>query len=403
MGIGDTTSDTHSSDLDIAKQQYRPPTSWSTGTGIKNNQGNNNHQSTVNGDFNANQQNRPFNKEKGNSFGNNRPNGRPTGNFNSNGNVNRNTEIEENHNHQEFEGNNGFKNNNGFQTSSTGSENDNLTGAASHDAQPTFQPTPADVHENINTNPSKITPPSRDLSPPLPPTTTEASEEFDLDIRMKNSGENSVYNFIKRFDPNAPDSHKTAMTPSEILTLNSHLPLGHDVSAEDDRTPRRNKNVGNNFNTLHDQRKGVTEATRFNSINQKTPNINDNEDETVNVKSVVKVPERILLPPKTENSELPSTTMGPPIYYEWKWAVPAFDLEPPKQSNETRNGSISARSADVKSPFRDVTTTTPKAVKINQPNTEYNTSSYFIPDYLFPLDKEHPGYENDDAQTSFQV
>lgn len=32
-----------------------------------------------------------------------------------------------------------------------------------------------------------------------------------------------------------------------------------------------------------------------------------------------------------------STTEGPPIYYQWKWAVPAFVLEPPKESEPQSN------------------------------------------------------------------
>ena len=37
-----------------------------------------------------------------------------------------------------------------------------------------------------------------------------------------------------------------------------------------------------------------------------------------------------------------ATTEGPPIYYQWKWAVPAFILEPPKL-NEPKTGSADGK------------------------------------------------------------
>lgn len=371
VGIGDTIASDNNG-LDIAKHQYRPPSSWSTGTGVKinkhlpssddrnqqlqhsGNSGNVNHQfkhnTKTNGHIHHNIDDR---FQQGNH---------------GNRNKNHNTQASGSSNHEQFEEG----------ESTNRPDRDNLTGAASQDTEPTFQPTP---------NLRPVTPPSRELSPPTAPK-RESSEEFDLDVRMKEA-EDPVYNFIKRFDPNSPDSHKTAMSASEILKINSQLPTNHDVSNEDERTPRRNKDIGNHFNILPTDSKGP-DKTKFDAVNQK------------GTEEKLKVPERVLLPPKKDQSELPSTTMGPPIYYEWKWAVPAFDLEPPKQYNATQNNTILPRPT-VKRPFSDVPRTTPKTIKVTQPNTEYNTSSYFVPDYIFPLDKEHPGYENDNAQTSFQV
>ncbi|XP_028168063.1 uncharacterized protein LOC114358330 isoform X1 [Ostrinia furnacalis] len=318
VGIADSISSSNNNGLDSAKQNYRPPTGWSTGTGVQ--------------------------------FGLKRD---PT-------------------------------------------DQDHLAGAASQELTPTFQPTPEVQDDNQN---NKIPTPSKYFQPPIPDTTT--TEYPDIDIRTKS--DDPVYKFIKRFDPSSPDSIKTAMSRSEIIDLNKHLPEGQ-VSSEEDRTPRKNKDVGN-FNKLDkDNDKGVTEGTRFDSINSKpTPT-----EPTVSVRDnpAVPTPDRILLPPKLDFSEQPSTTMGPPVYYEWKWAVPAFDLEPPKESNVTVNNTqVQGKTVRGRSPFSDVTRPTPVTVDPTPSNinTEYNISSYFVPDYVFPLDKPHPGYEDENAQTSFQV
>lgn len=279
---------------------------------------------------------------------------------------------------------------------------DNLEVAASQRPIPTVTPLltrPTEASIKIKT--SNVTPPSRELVPPFTPPTTEASsEEFQIDARMK-APEDPVFTFIKRFDPNAPATPKTrdtAMTRSEIIDLNKHLPDGQ-VSSEEDRAPRKNKDFANRNNRVQDDNnKGFIEENRFDSVNTKasTPNVNG-----------VPVPEKVLVPPKSKFSNSPTTTVGPPIYYEWKWAVPAFDLEPPKQGNETNTTAVTPqpRLSQGKSPFRDVTRPTPVDENPTPAptNVEYNISSYFVPDYVFPLDKSHPGYESDDAQTSFQV
>ncbi|CAG9562809.1 unnamed protein product [Danaus chrysippus] len=232
-----------------------------------------------------------------------------------------------------------------------------------------------------------VSPPSQDLSPPLPP----------KDQSTAQPAKDPVYNFIKRFDPNSPDSLKTSMTQSEIINLNKHLPEGQ-VSSEEERTPRKYKNFGNNINVLDgNKKKSSSEGTRFESVNIKTkPEVT--EDAT----SKVPVPSQVLLPPKREFNPPISTTMGPPIYYEWKWAVPAFELAPPKLNNETNITNIKPVKP-IERPFSVVPKTTPREVEVTPRNTEYNISSYFVPDYVFPLDGPHPGYGDDDAQTSFQV
>lgn len=247
-----------------------------------------------------------------------------------------------------------------------------------------------------NRPPKKVNPPSKELvPPPLPPTTTESSD-FDIDIRM--NAPDPVYNFIKRFDPNSPDSIKTTMTKNEIIELNQHLPDGQ-ISSEEDRTPRKNKNFGNNFNVLQDdKKKGTSVSSRFNSVNEK-PNPDSNIESS---NAQIPQPSKELLPPKFNITPIASTTMGPPIYYEWKWAVPAFDLEPPKFRNET-NTTTPKPVKPGKRPFSVITRSTPKIIEPTPTNTEYNISTYFVPDYVFPLDGAHPGYNDEDAETSFQV
>lgn len=278
---------------------------------------------------------------------------------------------------------------------------DNLVVAASQRPTPTIQPLVTRPTEaNINTGVTNVTPPSRELVPPFTPPTTESSEEVQIDARMK-APEDPVFTFIKRFDPNSPDTPKTrdtAMTRTEIIDLNRHLPEGQ-VSSEEDRTPRKKKNFSNRNNKVQDDNdKSFTEEKRFDTVNIKS---------TTPADESVSVPDKVLVPPKSEFSNSPTTTVGPPIYYEWKWAVPAFDLELPNQGNDTNTTSAipQPKSSQGKSPFRDVTRPT-RPAEDHTPapkNVEYNISSYFVPDYVFPLDKPHPGYENVDAQTSFKV
>ena len=194
------------------------------------------------------------------------------------------------------------------------------------------------------------------------------------------------------------------MSRSEIIDINGQLPAG-PANSEEDRTPRKHKNFGNSFNTFGaDNDKSFSEGTRFDSVNTKPKAADEEVEQTKTKNNGVPEPEKVLLPPKVDNAVIPSTTVGPPIYYEWKWAVPAFDLIPPKESNKTNSTNVlQTRSIQGKSPFSSVTRPEPKTTTPEPSNTEYNISSYFVPDYVFPLDKAHPGYESDNAETSFQV
>lgn len=323
VGVADSISDVDN-DLDGGKQNYRPPTGWSTGTS------------------------------------------RRLRNNNANSRSNKNFDI--------------------------------LDEAASQEPDATYRPTPSSNFSQNNPKPN-ITPPSIELIPPAAPTTESSSVE---DSSVEPS-EDPVFKFIKRFDPTSPDVHQTAMSKSEILDLNGQLPAGQ-VSSEEDRTPRKNKNFGNSLNNFQtDNDKSFSEGTRFDSVNTKSSSPTEESASTGENGKRIPEPERVLLPPHAESASIPSTTVGPPIYYDWKWAVPAFDLVPPKESNKTNSTNLQTRSIQGKSPFSEVTRPEPKTTTPEPSNTEYNISSYFVPDYVFPLDKEHPGYDGDDAETSFQV
>lgn len=400
VGVADSISNDNNG-LDSGKNQYRPPTAWSTGTEGKRPQAENQNA----------QNQRPSFGGQGSS-GNRRP-GEKNPQNQQNNNRDQGFESQNNGQSNSFNNNGQFANSRpvGSQNQNSQSEytNQNTQNSFTNQNQGLQKPAPTQTTPEFGHS-SNVPQPSLDLTPPLAPKPTpeeHSSEEYDLDRRMKTNREDPVIDFINRFDPNLPESHKTAMTASEILEINQQLPQGHDVSSEDTRTSRKNKNNGNNFNTLESDQKRVTTQTRFNTVNVKpiNPTTPTPEVSAEPENQGIPQPDVNLLPPKTDYSEPPSTTMGPPIYYEWKWAVPAFDLEPPKLSNVTYNNTVpTGRSAQGKRPFSDVTRpTTTEEVTPSSFNTEYNISSYFVPDYIFPLDKPHPGYEDDEAQTSFQV
>lgn len=329
VGAADIIGDADNDDLDSGKQNYRPPTSWSTGTGRR---------------FRNSAKAKP--------------------NINSN-----------------------FANRN-F---------DHLDEAASQEPDATFEPTPSSKFAT-NTKLS-VTPPSIELVPPAPPSTESKPEDSSVQ-----PSQDPVFKFIKRFDPTSPDVNHSPMTKSEIIDLNGHLPAGQ-VSSEEERSPRKHKNFGNNLNTFQtDNDKSFSEGSRFNSVNTKPKNSATDASAKNDSEKHIPEPEKVLLPPKSDSAPIPSTTVGPPIYYEWKWAVPAFDLIPPKEGNKTNSTNVQqTRSIQGKSPFSSVTRPEPKTTTPEPSNTEYNISSYYVPDYVFPLDKAHPGYESDDAETSFHV
>lgn len=286
------------------------------------------------------------------------------------------------------------------------SDIDHLDGAASQEPSPTIRPVSDDGNFKPELVRIKNNRPSSNVNRKRERIPQQTYKSTTLESTTA-SGD-VVFNFINRFDPNSPDTLDTVISKSDIINLNEQLPQGQ-VSSEEGRTPKKQKNTGNNINNFRKENdKSFSEGTRFNSVNIKPSPEQSPATDNFSDRDIV-VPERILLPPKTDSevdrSHFLSTTMGPPIYYEWKWAVPAFDLEPPKVGNNTFNTStVTVRSVD-KSPFSHVTRSTlgPDDATPAPVNVEYNISSYSVPDYVFPLDDSHAVYENDDARTSFQV
>ncbi|XP_055688504.1 uncharacterized protein LOC129793004 [Lutzomyia longipalpis] len=152
------------------------------------------------------------------------------------------------------------------------------------------------------------------------------------------------------------------------------------------------------------------------------------------------LPSRELLPPRPDvRKHDDATTEGPPIYYEWKWAVPAYVLEPPKPLNDTAATAASRKQQGTAAPIPDKfahnpflsrafqgkggpssseRSPTPRAFsaannkgstdkpKQQEPANDYNElkKTLLIPDFEFPLEKDvRPGFDQKEARNSFQL
>ncbi|XP_055609172.1 location of vulva defective 1 [Uranotaenia lowii] len=155
----------------------------------------------------------------------------------------------------------------------------------------------------------------------------------------------------------------------------------------------------------------------------------------------VPTPANDLLPPKKDYVYYDdSTTKGPPIYYQWKWSIPSFGLEPPldappapeedklssqinpnsfehspdasREHNQTAR-SISSETGNLGEniPSTASTKTQQHKRKIQLPEHNYLElrQKLSIPDFTFPLESEpntantRGTYEHDGAVNSFQI
>ncbi|GAB0092297.1 uncharacterized protein DMENIID0001_072870 [Sergentomyia squamirostris] len=153
-------------------------------------------------------------------------------------------------------------------------------------------------------------------------------------------------------------------------------------------------------------------------------------------------PARDLLPPRSDvRKHDDATTEGPPIYYEWKWAVPAFVLEPPKSTNDSvvaasrsskaaptpavprefahnpflqrafSSGKGTASSSERSPTPRAFSSATKQGTTTEKPKERKPTNNYkelqknlSIPDFEFPLEKDtRPGFDQKEARNSFQL
>lgn len=217
--------------------------------------------------------------------------------------------------------------------------------------------------------------------------------------------------FIKRFNPNEESTSTETQTTEETQSPRS-FNRGFEIQTSSETAafvPINNQIPDSSPKTISIE-SSKQPISRGKILNQQTNTVQENEG-SINAITSNDFPKPFndLLPPKLEYSDVASTTMGPPIYYEWKWAAPAFDLEPPSPSKDdadTSNVNDSTKDGRPDFALPRSTTQKPEASLLVTPNKKDNNSTlapYFIPDYVFPLDKEHPGYEEDGAMTSFQV
>uniref|UniRef100_A0A336MMM2 CSON003794 protein n=1 Tax=Culicoides sonorensis TaxID=179676 RepID=A0A336MMM2_CULSO len=112
-----------------------------------------------------------------------------------------------------------------------------------------------------------------------------------------------------------------------------------------------------------------------------------------------------LLPPfEKEIFHDVATTVGPPIYYEWKSQVPASELLPPFENEQQELDNFAAHSQATRSVSgRDSTSFQNALEKLIKSNWTELRTIHSIPEYNFPLDREEfrTGYDNSERVNSF--
>ncbi|XP_058447342.1 putative mediator of RNA polymerase II transcription subunit 26 [Malaya genurostris] len=149
----------------------------------------------------------------------------------------------------------------------------------------------------------------------------------------------------------------------------------------------------------------------------------------------VPTPSNEILPPKKDYVFYDdATTQGPPIYYQWKWSIPSFGLDPPldapltdeekllSQLNPTSAENSSDSSREHNQTARSISSETgnlgenqpsSSLVQLNKRRVQPPAHNYLelrknlaIPDFTFPLESEvgpRNIYEHDGAVNSFQI
>lgn len=130
-----------------------------------------------------------------------------------------------------------------------------------------------------------------------------------------------------------------------------------------------------------------------------------------------------------------STTKGPPIYYQWKWSIPSFGLDPPldaplteeeklltqlnpasldpsSESNREHNQTARSISSETGNPGENnatgntISESNKRMVQIPEHNYLELRKKLAIPNFTFPLESEasqRGTYEYDGAVNSFQI
>lgn len=281
------------------------------------------------------------------------------------------------------------------------------------------------------------------LSDFQPPLSSESSEEGSLRNDLQNN-EDAVINFIKRFNTEVTPNKGQDNQPNPFQftsgdSVNGPFHNGFEIQTSSETAGFATQQSNNQISITPPQTAQAApspkppaqtvftpQAKIFTTPPQVQQNDNTNKIESSlstfnsNINTNVPTLSPDLLPPfENEYSDAASTTMGPIIYYEWKEAAPVMDLQPPLPDNVNNKDNIQKRGeqdtkvegkpdfakprpATIK-PVNQVTERSTPDQTTSEGNTDFKVSSYFVPDYVFPLDKEHPGYEEDDALTSFQV
>ncbi|XP_055546774.1 mucin-2 isoform X2 [Wyeomyia smithii] len=150
----------------------------------------------------------------------------------------------------------------------------------------------------------------------------------------------------------------------------------------------------------------------------------------------IPTPSNEVLPPKIDYVFYDdATTQGPPIYYQWKWSIPSYGLDPPldvplseddklssqlnpaspeHSSDSIREHNQTARSISSETgnfgENQSTTNTVVDSPRLRAPAPTHNylelRKNFAIPDFTFPLESEASSsgaYERDGAVNSFQV
>ncbi|XP_058822361.1 mucin-2 [Topomyia yanbarensis] len=148
----------------------------------------------------------------------------------------------------------------------------------------------------------------------------------------------------------------------------------------------------------------------------------------------IPTPSNEILPPRKDYVYYDdATTQGPPIYYQWKWSIPSFGLDPPldapltdeekllsqlnpaspeysSDSNREHNQTARSISSETGNLGENQPTSIAQTNKhrIQPPTHNYLElrKSLAIPDFTFPLESEsgpRGTYEHDGAVNSFQI
>lgn len=235
----------------------------------------------------------------------------------------------------------------------------------------------------------------------------------------------------------SPSTFAKAFVPSNPNQLQLHINEKHFETTKPSSSPASKRIAGGaaRKNVVHDQIAVATskpdppvtqaalppQTTTIPTTTSTTPKPVTESSSVANKKFSNSIPEPIdgLQPPHTfYRTYDDSTTEGPPIYYQWKWAVPAFVLEPPKLSD-----SVTTTTSEDKSPTartigdKSQTTTAEEhpPVKINtsffkkaSPQPKHNFAelqkTHSIPAFEFPLEEDsHHGLLNANALNSYQL